>query len=62
MPTHRQVFSADGQFLAKWGSEGSGDGQFRGPGDIAVNASGNVYVAEWGNHRVQVFSVQVQAP
>ena len=31
MPARRQVFSADGQLLAKWGSEGSGNGQFRGP-------------------------------
>jgi hypothetical protein len=29
---HRiQVFDADGTFLGKWGSEGSGDGQFLAP-------------------------------
>ncbi len=42
-------------FLAKWGSEGSGDGQFRSPWGIAVDASGNVYVADFGNDRVQKF-------
>ncbi|MCH8102979.1 MAG: hypothetical protein IIB28_07485, partial [Chloroflexi bacterium] len=51
-----QVFSPEGRFLMKWGSAGSGDGQFRTPFSIAVDASGNVYVAEPFNHRVQVFS------
>ena len=54
-----QVFSASGEFLAKWGTEGSGDGQFQFPSAIAVDGSGNVYVADSGNNRVQVFSVEL---
>jgi DNA-binding beta-propeller fold protein YncE len=42
--------------VAKWGSKGSDDGQFNRPGGIVVDASGNVYVADFENHRVQVFS------
>ena len=62
---HRvQVFSAEGEFLGKWGSEGDDDGQFNRLGGIAVDSSGNVYVTEGAghriiegiNHRVQVFS------
>jgi streptogramin lyase len=34
---------------------GSGDGQLDDPYGVAVDASGNVYVAEEGNHRVQKF-------
>src|SRR5512134_1792352 len=34
-------------FLTQWGSCGSGTGQFNGPGGIAVDASGNVYVADF---------------
>jgi streptogramin lyase len=34
---------------------GSGDGQLDVPYGVAVDASGNVYVAEEGNHRVQKF-------
>ena len=43
-------------FVAKWGSEGSGDGQFNQPYSVAVDGQGNVYVAEAGNDRIQKFS------
>ena len=34
-------------FLGKWGSPGTGNGQFNSPTDVAVNPStGNVYVAD----------------
>ena len=44
------------QFITRWGSKGSGDGQFKYPGDIAIDASGNVYVADSGNDRIQKFT------
>ena len=56
-----QVFSPEGRILRKWGSEGFGDGQFESPFGIAVDASGNVYVADNQNNRVQVFSVDLRA-
>jgi DNA-binding beta-propeller fold protein YncE len=43
-------------FLRKWGSKGNGDGQFNFPTGIAVDNSGNLYVADKENHRVQKFS------
>ena len=42
-------------FITKWGSYGTGNGQFNGPQGIAVNAAGNVYVADTYNHRIQKF-------
>ncbi len=42
-------------FEKKWGSWGSGNGQFYHPFGIAVDAGGNVYVVDTYNHRVQVF-------
>src|SRR5262245_36690202 len=48
-------FDKDGRFLKQWGSTGSGDGQFNGAKAIAIDAQGNVYVADAGNKRVQVF-------
>ena len=35
---------------------GSDNAHFNGPLGVAVDASGNIYVADTGNHRVQVFN------
>ena len=42
-------------FLAKWGTFGTGDGQFNLPYDVSVDPLGNVYVADHSNHRIQKF-------
>ncbi len=42
-------------FLNSFGSPGTGGGQFASPRGIAVAPSGQVYVADMGNHRVQRF-------
>lgn len=45
-----------GKILTKWGSSGSGDGEFNQPKAIAVDSKGNVYVMDTGNYRIQKFS------
>ena len=50
----------DGSLIRRWGSTGSGDGQFDGPRGIAVSCDADprlVYVADYGNDRIQVFGV-----
>jgi hypothetical protein len=42
-------------FAAKWGTTGAGDGQFNMPAKVAVAPSGDVYVADRNNHRIQKF-------
>ncbi len=42
-------------FVTKWGSPGPGDGQFNTPYHVATDADGNVYVADFNNHRLQKF-------
>jgi DNA-binding beta-propeller fold protein YncE len=49
-------FSLNGQVLASWGSEGSGDGQFKGLTSVAVDPiNSKVYVADPLSSRIQVF-------
>ncbi len=43
-------------FVTKWGSAGSGNGQFYDVSNIAADSGGNVYVADTQNHRIQKFS------
>lgn len=42
-------------FITKWGTFGSGDGQFKNPRGISIDSSGDVYVADANNNRIQVF-------
>ncbi|HUL98352.1 MAG TPA: hypothetical protein VLU24_02740 [Mycobacterium sp.] len=42
-----------GAFLGKFGSQGSGDGQFFDPEAVAVDQRGTVFVADTGNHRIE---------
>jgi sugar lactone lactonase YvrE len=51
-----QKFNSSGEFITKWGTFGSGDGQFNYPLRVAVDSSGNVYVADEGNQRIQKFT------
>jgi sugar lactone lactonase YvrE len=45
----------DGNWLKSWGERGTAPGQFNTPHSIATDAEGHVYVADRGNHRIQVF-------
>src|SRR5207245_2491353 len=43
-------------FLTTWGMSGSGNGEFNGPFGAVVDGSGNFFVTEYGNSRMQRFT------
>src|SRR4029077_10031978 len=51
--TRVQEFSSAGALITKFGSSGSGAGQFTGPTGVAVSSAGGVYVVDYGSNRVE---------
>jgi DNA-binding beta-propeller fold protein YncE len=47
--------ASDGTWLASFGTPGSGPGQFNTPHSIAIDDNDNIYVADRGNGRIEVF-------
>lgn len=48
-------FDKNGRFIKSWGTRGAGNGQFSTVAGIAIDAKGDVYAADPGNKRIQVF-------
>jgi DNA-binding beta-propeller fold protein YncE len=53
---HIMIYDLHGRELAKWGNKGRSRGDFDSPTGIAVGASGNVYVSDTFNLRLQAFN------
>jgi sugar lactone lactonase YvrE len=51
-------FSADGEYMMEWGEIGTEHGQFRTPHALAFDAQGRLWVADRGNHRLEIFDQQ----
>ncbi len=45
----------NGKWVKSWGDRGTKPGEFNTPHSIAADAKGNIYVADRGNRRIQVF-------
>lgn len=48
-------FDSEGNFIKEWGEIGFRPGQFRTPHAMEFDSQGRLYVADRGNHRIQVF-------
>jgi len=51
------VFTADGGYIRSFGKLGSGPVEFRTPHDIAIDADDRLWVADRGNHRIQILDL-----
>src|SRR5262245_24109424 len=49
-------FDKNGDWVKSFGEPGNGPSQFNTPHSIAADAKGNIYVADRGNRRIQVFN------
>jgi len=47
-------FTQDGKFIRSFGKLGSGPAEFRTPHDMAMDEKGRLFVADRGNHRIQI--------
>ena len=48
-------FSPDGKFIKSWGKIGVKHGEFRTPHSLAFDSKGRLWVADRGNHRIEIF-------
>ncbi|WP_420635021.1 peptidyl-alpha-hydroxyglycine alpha-amidating lyase family protein [Candidatus Palauibacter sp.] len=48
-------FSPEGEYIMEWGQIGDGPGEFRTPHALEFDSQGRLFVADRGNHRVQIF-------
>ncbi len=48
-------YAADGEFIKEWGEIGIGPGEFRTPHALEMDSRGRLFVADRGNHRIQIF-------
>jgi DNA-binding beta-propeller fold protein YncE len=53
-----RVVDSNGRWKFAFGGKGSGKGQFRYPLGIDISEDGKVFIADTGNHRIQVFDLQ----
>jgi DNA-binding beta-propeller fold protein YncE len=49
-------YDQNGNWVKQWGEHGSKPGEFNTPHNIVADAKGNIYVADRGNRRIQVFN------
>jgi hypothetical protein len=55
-----QIFDSNGRFLGKWGSLGTGDGQFSLPEEhLTVDSHDRIYIVDGAkNPRIQIFDLE----
>ena len=55
-----QFSKKDYQLVSRTGTRGEGEGELNHPGGLCTDTNGDVYVADYSNHRVSVFSKELK--
>ena len=55
--TYITVSTPEGEKIRSFGAKGSGNGHLSGAWEVTVDNDENIYIADYGNHRVQKFSL-----
>lgn len=50
-------FAPDGTFIREWGQLGTAHGEFRTPHALEIDSQGRLWVADRGNHRLEIFDL-----
>jgi DNA-binding beta-propeller fold protein YncE len=50
------IFTHDGDWIGKWGTPGSGEGELNRPSGMAFNQDDELYIVDSLNHRIQKFT------
>ncbi|RUA21047.1 MAG: hypothetical protein DSY79_08230, partial [Chloroflexi bacterium] len=50
------IFTKDGEWVGKWGTEGAGDGKIKSPSGMVFDAADNLLLVDSQNNRVQKFT------
>jgi len=51
-------YTADGEYIDEWGQIGTLHGEFRTPHALEFDSQGRLWVADRGNHRIEIFDQQ----
>ena len=51
-------YSSEGEYLMEWGEIGTEHGQFRTPHALEFDSQGRLWVADRGNHRIEIYDQQ----
>ena len=54
------MFTRNGEFITKFGDQGSRDHQLKNPEGLSVSSTGDIIVADSGNKLIKIFSPRGQ--
>ena len=56
LPAEASAMPKQATYWSTFGTNGAGNGQLKSPADVAIDANGDLWVADKGNNRIQKFS------